>query len=308
MTHWTEIRTAYQVARLGTVSAAAQYLGVHRATVVRHIDALEAAFGEKVFHRHTKGYAPTELGLGLMRVAEATERQFNQLIGRAKGREKELSGEFIITSVDAAAPVLMPVLSAFLSAHPNLILRYLSSRQVVRLEYGEAHAALRVGARPDHPDQVVKLFSELSLGLFASQSYLTKHGVPASSDEYRHHFFLDLDPDNRCAPCDEWIRAHVPDERISFRSTSSNVLEQALLAGLGIGLFPLLQAQRYDELVEVHVPDPAWTLPIWLVTHVDLHRSAKVRAFSTFLKNQGYLNGAAGTAASPVSPDAARLG
>ena len=39
--NWDEIRTAYQVARLGTVSGAAEVLGVHHATVIRHVDALE---------------------------------------------------------------------------------------------------------------------------------------------------------------------------------------------------------------------------------------------------------------------------
>ena len=47
MDHWTEIRTAYGVARSGTVSKAAQELGVHRATVNRHIDALEAEIGTR---------------------------------------------------------------------------------------------------------------------------------------------------------------------------------------------------------------------------------------------------------------------
>lgn len=42
---WDDIRNALAVARLGTVSAAAQVLGVHHATVIRRIDALEAALG-----------------------------------------------------------------------------------------------------------------------------------------------------------------------------------------------------------------------------------------------------------------------
>ena len=45
MDRWNEVRTAFAVARLGTVSAAAQELGLHRATVIRHIDALEESLG-----------------------------------------------------------------------------------------------------------------------------------------------------------------------------------------------------------------------------------------------------------------------
>ncbi|MEM7520358.1 MAG: LysR family transcriptional regulator, partial [Pseudomonadota bacterium] len=47
MDSWDEIKTAYQVARNGTVSGAAEALGVHHATVIRHIDALEGRLGVK---------------------------------------------------------------------------------------------------------------------------------------------------------------------------------------------------------------------------------------------------------------------
>ena len=47
---WDEIRTAYQVARMGTVSGAAEVLGVHHATVIRHIDALEGRLKGFVGH------------------------------------------------------------------------------------------------------------------------------------------------------------------------------------------------------------------------------------------------------------------
>ena len=49
MDKWAELRTAYQVAKLGTVSAAANALGFHRATVNRHIDALEEEMGARIF-------------------------------------------------------------------------------------------------------------------------------------------------------------------------------------------------------------------------------------------------------------------
>ena len=70
---WGEIRTAYQVARLGTVSGAAEVLGVHHATVIRHIDALEKRLGTKLFQRHARGYTPTEAGRDLLSTAQRTE-------------------------------------------------------------------------------------------------------------------------------------------------------------------------------------------------------------------------------------------
>ena len=77
--NWDEIRTAYQVARMGTVSGAAEVLGVHHATVIRHIDALENRLGVKLFQRHARGYTPTEAGQDLLRVAQTTDDQFSQV-------------------------------------------------------------------------------------------------------------------------------------------------------------------------------------------------------------------------------------
>jgi DNA-binding transcriptional LysR family regulator len=59
---WTEVQTAYQVAKLGTVSAAAQALGCHRATINRHVDMLEEELGARVFIRHARAYTITEHG------------------------------------------------------------------------------------------------------------------------------------------------------------------------------------------------------------------------------------------------------
>ncbi len=51
-----------------TVSGAAEVLGVHHATVIRHIDALEQRLGVKLFQRHARGYTATEAGQDLLQV------------------------------------------------------------------------------------------------------------------------------------------------------------------------------------------------------------------------------------------------
>jgi len=113
MDNWDEIRTAYQVARLGTVSGAAEVLGVHHATVIRHIDALEGRLGVKLFQRHARGYTATEAGHDLMRVAQTTDDQLQQLEGRIKGRGNEVAGDLLVTSLVAFAPLLVPALTSF---------------------------------------------------------------------------------------------------------------------------------------------------------------------------------------------------
>ena len=83
MENWDEIRTAFQVARLGTVSGAAEVLGVHHATVIRHIDALEQRLGVKLFQRHARGYTATEAGSATS-VTKNSSRHSTRVCGVAR--------------------------------------------------------------------------------------------------------------------------------------------------------------------------------------------------------------------------------
>lgn len=128
---------------------------MHHATVIRHIDALEDRLGVKLFQRHARGYTPTEAGDDLLRVAQATDDQFAQLAGRIKGQGEAVSGELVVTSLGVLSHLLVPVLAAFQRAYPEIIVRYLTGDRLFRLEYGEAHVAIRAGSVPDQPDNVV---------------------------------------------------------------------------------------------------------------------------------------------------------
>ncbi|WP_170763972.1 LysR family transcriptional regulator [Ruegeria lacuscaerulensis] len=286
MDNWDEVRTAYQVARMGTVSGAAEVLGVHHATVIRHIDAIEARLTVKLFQRHARGYTPTEAGEDLLRVAQATEDQFNQLVGRMKGRGDDVSGELVVTSLSSLAPLVVPVLNEFQRLHPGLIVRYLTGDRLFRLEYGEAHVAIRAGSAPDQPDNVVQPFINQEVGLYASSAYIERHGTPSGVADFGNHFFVSTDDENSRAPFSRWLRATVPAENITFRCTNNFCIREAVLSGAGIGFMARWEATLDPDLVEVIEPLPEWYGKLWLVTHVDLHRTTKVQAFLTFLKEQ----------------------
>lgn len=93
--------TAYQVARLGTVSGAAEVLGVHHATVIRHIDALKNGWA-RLFGTHAR-LPPREGRRDLLSVAQTTEEQFGQLASRIKGAgRRRVAGELVVTAVPAS--------------------------------------------------------------------------------------------------------------------------------------------------------------------------------------------------------------
>ncbi len=283
MENWDEIRTAFYVARSGTVSGAAQNLGVHHATVIRHIDALEARLGVKLFQRHARGYATTEAGQDLLQVAQTTDDQFAQLQSRLKGRGGEVAGDLVVTTLSTISPMLAPALVAFRAAYPDITLRLLTSARVFRLEYGEAHIAIRAGTIPDEPDNVVQRFIHQKISLYATNDYVDRYGPLKGAADYANHCFVGAEGKTG-APFHNWMEQNIPAKNIVFRGSDNRIIEDSVAAGMGIGFMARSSADRLPNLTLMAEPQDEWSAPTWLVTHVDLHRTAKVQAFLTFLK------------------------
>lgn len=286
MDKWTELRSAYLVAKLGTVSAAADTLGVHRATINRHIEALEQALGAILFQRHARGYTPTEAGCDMLETAARAEEMFNDLRGRNQGRNAQLSGELIVTTLSGIANLIMPALAAFRAAHPEVALTFATSTQLARLEYGEAHVAIRAGDKPEEPDYVVLPFREMRFTLYAHQDYLARHGKPQGLDDLNAHYFIgSLISETREPPYSAWMRAHISPTAFALKTPDPRAIFYGVLHGLGIGFLAEHEAAAYPELIPIVPPQAEWDGHLWIVTHVDLHRTSKVQAFIKLLRD-----------------------
>lgn len=283
---WNEIQSAAEVARLGTISGAAEVLGVHRATINRHIETLEGDLGGKLFQRHARGYVTTDLGKELLRIADATSEQMDGLRVLAEGKSKDISGELVITAIDVLAPLVMPAIRKFQMQHPAVRARFQSSQSLVKLEYGEAHVAFRLGPKPSDLDNVVHLHDTLQMGLFASRSYVDQNGIPDFESDLTHHQFIGVAGEAQRAPFSNWLSELVSDEQITFIANQMQVTDAALRAGVGIGFAPISDMDADPDLVCIAPPNPKWQIKVWVVTHVDLHRSIKVQAFLDVLKDQ----------------------
>ncbi|WP_232962459.1 LysR family transcriptional regulator [Paracoccus tegillarcae] len=279
MEDWDGIRTALAVARAGTVSGAAAALGVHHATVIRHIDALEDRLGARLFQRHPRGYTLTDAGRLLEQSATAADARFAQLAAQIAGAAQRIEGALTVTALPGLTQRIMPALSALLAAHPALRLNYTTDARLFRLETGEAHVAIRAGARPSAPDYVVQPFGQTQVRLYASPQYLARHG-PA--DDLAGHLFVLPGEEGSGAPFMRWIEANLIQPETALISNDSSALLQAIRQGLGIGFLEIDQAEGLIEITSRE----EWISPLWLVTHVDLHRTPKVQAALAALKGE----------------------
>ena len=185
--------------------------------------------------------------------------------------------------------LFLPALGRFQQNQPGLHVRYIETAAPLRLEYGEAHIAFRIGAKPDHPDYVVRHFDDVPMGLYAHKDYVRQYGPLGTQDENRSHRFVVMDGALVPPPLAAWQRRNIPKDAITLRSTGAYLLRQAINGAQGVGFMPMHLAKQQPDLVEMASAHQRWRLTVWMVTHVDLHRSAKVQAFLGVLNDEAQI-------------------
>ncbi|MEO1305888.1 MAG: LysR family transcriptional regulator [Pseudomonadota bacterium] len=281
-----EIRTAYFIAKLGTVSAAADALGVHRATVMRRIDLLEAELGLKIFRRHSKGYSLTDFGNSLVRSAEAIEQEAERFVGLCKMSHERLEGEFIIATPPGSAPTIIAAVQAYQRRFPEVKVIHKSISEIPRMELGEADVCFFFGSKPADPDYVVMPWMSFFGGIYAHQKYIEEHGNPKSLSDLGDHRFALLSED-LYSPPNDWIRDNIPKQNIVFTSNERHVVWRAVQEGMVIGCIGDHLAHANPLIHRIKIPVPNVKTVCWVVTHVDTHRTPKVMAYLSCLKEIG---------------------
>lgn len=116
---WDDLQYALAVAREGTLTAAAERLGVSHTTVSRRLRALEDALGSRLFDGGPDGYRATDAGKELVEVAARIETDLLAVQGRVLGHDERLAGPLRVTMME----LMFRGLRADLGAFPRRIRR-----------------------------------------------------------------------------------------------------------------------------------------------------------------------------------------
>jgi DNA-binding transcriptional LysR family regulator len=276
---WDDLRYVLAVAAEGSLAGAARSLGVSHTTVLRRVNAFEERLGLRLFQRQATGYALTPGGEELVEAARRMEDTAVTLERRLAGQDRRLSGTVRVTTTDTLAHSLLPpVVAAFRARHPHIELELAVSNLFFDLTKLAADIAVRPADKP--PEGLTgRRVSTVAFAIFASPQYLASHG---DADGLASHDWV--------APSDElagtsvarWMRAAVPQAKIVLRTNSLLVLRHAAAAHLGLAALPCYLGDSCDDLVRVHAPIEAMATALWILTHEDLRRTARVRAFTQF--------------------------
>ncbi|MEO0387766.1 MAG: LysR family transcriptional regulator [Pseudomonadota bacterium] len=281
-----EIRSVATVAQLGTLSAAARALSIHRATVQRHVDFLEDLLQTKLFVRHARGYTPTEPALELVKFANRAEADFNRIIYQMRERATAIAGKITISAIEEISPAINAAIVDILRAHPTLSVRFVCSSDATEIDFRTAQIALRAGERPSEDDYIVRNLCTIQMGLYAAPAYVAAHGVPKGPDDFARHAFAGPLTHTQNAGIFGWFNTHIPPQSAALISNSAAALEVAVLNGTCIGFLPTFRAREEGDLIEILPAQDDWQFSVWLVTHVDLRALPKVKACFDIIKTR----------------------
>lgn len=163
----------------GSLSRAAERVGLPKSSVSRRLATLEARLGERLLQRTTRKLVLTEFGASLLDHARQVAAEVDAAAAFVEHRQSEPSGRLRVSMPgDFATFSLGGMLPAFIARYPRIVLELdLSPRRVDVLAEG-FDLAIRMGDLPDDASLAARRLTSLAIGLYASPHYAAQRGLP----------------------------------------------------------------------------------------------------------------------------------
>jgi DNA-binding transcriptional LysR family regulator len=273
--NWNDIRLVRELHRGGSLSKAAEELGVQHSTLSRRLKALEDKLGTRLFERVPKGVQATTAGLAVVEVAQRMEEQLQDLGRDLFGLDAQLSGVLRVTMVEVFARRLAPVFVEFSRKYPQVKLELVVDNATRSLTKREADVAVRVTNNP--PEHLVgRKVQHLDYALYAAENLIEEFGPDPTVEDYP---WMAWDPTAGAHVTEAWMRTHAPKVRIACSVNDTIAMLAGVESGLGAGFMSCVLADEVPNLRQIRPPEPGFGVDLWLLTHSDLRQSARVRAF-----------------------------
>lgn len=272
------------VAEQGNFAAGARKLSRQPTAVTRAIAELEEVLQARLFNRTTRSVALTEAGVLYL------ERARTLLAAHADFECAAPNGSEPVGVLRITAPInfgrlhLVPPLCAFLEKYPQLDARVLLLDRTVSLVEEGLDVGVRLGKQPDSSLRAVRV-GTVKLGIYASPTYIARHGIPATPSELIRHRTISSGTHNVInerwqfgGPTGATFAAVKPRLAVSTTEAAADA------AASGLGLASLLSYQAAGHvaagrLVEVLSQYAVEDLPINIVQPAGRFTPPKVRLF-----------------------------
>jgi DNA-binding transcriptional LysR family regulator len=281
MDNWNDMKLVLAIARAETLSGGAVALGINHSTAFRRLNALEEKIGARLFERLPGGiYHATAEGERVATTAERVETEADALSRDVLGRDARLTGALRVTSSETLAySVLTTQLARFRLAHPGIVVELVIDNRVLNLSRREADIAVRV-SRPKEPDLHGRKLADIAWTIYGAPELVATQGTIAIDDQLLGRDFISWGAEVTGLAAPDWLADRVEASRIVYRSNSLINQFTAAKAGVGYALLPCYLGDVEPGLVRaLQTPAAVLTRELWIVTHADLRKTARVRAF-----------------------------
>jgi DNA-binding transcriptional LysR family regulator len=277
---WDDLRIALAVATAGSLAGAARSLGVNHTTVLRRLDALEKRLGAQLFVRQRGGYAPTEAGELVVQEARLFAPRVDDIGRRILGRDLALTGHLRLSTNPVGMNYLLPTaLAAFARAHAGIEVEAVETVTLADLSKREAELALRIAnSVPEH--LVGRRLGPARIRVYALRG---APGLPQRVTPLARLIetapWIAFEKEATYRSFDRWMHAHLLPRQVRLRVDVFNASVAMLKTGIGVALLPTFVELSEPSLVAVSSEIEELRTDIWLLTHPDLRRTARVSLF-----------------------------
>ena len=283
---WNQIRAFLATAEEGSLSAAARALGQTQPTLSRQVSALEETLGVTLFERAGRAMALTAAGMDLLEHVRVMGDAATRVSLVASGQSQEVKGKVIITATDALATYyLPPILKIIREAAPQIQIDVITSNAVHDLTQREADISIR-HARPTQPDLIAKLLGDTEAHLYASRAYIDHLGPVETLKDLEQADFIGFDQNERLIQEMATHGLNLSLDNFRVNSPAGTVMRQLVSEGMGIGILTKDVGLSDPSIAPILPEQLAIPVPVWLVTHRELHTSRRIRVVYDILAEE----------------------
>ncbi|SRR5208282_2448145 len=305
---WDEFRLVKAIADSRSLAGAAELLGLNHSTVFRRLAGLEKSIGARLFERCRSGYRTTATGDEMVALATTMADSIVDFERRVAGRDAKPAGQLRVTAGEAIGQHFLPAIMAqFQTQNPGVVIELVLCNNALNLSRRDADVAIRVTNDP--PETLVgRRICAVRWGIYCRRDLVSAFGSRGVDCAPFIGFCESLGP----AAARRWIETQIRPERLAARVNSIHCMLELATQGFGAALLPCFLGDPPKALVRIGQPPSDVDIGLWILTHSDLRRSARVRAFMDFAgaelaKHRRMIEGAesdeqATVALSPTTP------
>ncbi len=283
--NWEDLRLILAIHQTGSLSGAGRSLGVSHATIFRRLGDIEKRMGVSLFERSRTGYTPTLAGEESAQAAKKIADIVDNIERQIQGRDLSLSGLVRITTTDSLfLGFLSPIFKQLQAAYPDIQLEISLSNELYSLTRREADIAIRPCLKP--PEHLIgRKAASLHQAVYGHKDIFS--GAEHADDLHQLNW-VGPDQSMMYQELEVWLEKNAYADLVKCRVNSLIGMAATVHDGVGITVLPCYLGDSDPELIRISSIIPELSTDLWLLSHSDLRKNARMKAVSKYLFSQIY--------------------